>query len=70
MVNSKIGPHRVGSIDWITFDCYGTLIDWEGGVANALAPFLPAPVDRAALAARYIVVEAAWRRRFRQLDPL
>jgi 2-haloalkanoic acid dehalogenase type II len=44
--------------DWITFDCYGTLIDWEGGVADALAPFLPAPVDRRALAARYIAIEA------------
>jgi 2-haloalkanoic acid dehalogenase type II len=45
-------------IDWITFDCYGTLIDWEGGVADALGPFLPPPVDRAALAARYIAIEA------------
>lgn len=50
-----------GSIDWVTFDCYGTLIDWERGIADALAPFLPAPLDRAAraaLAARYIAVEA------------
>ena len=46
------------SIEWITFDCYGTLIDWEGGVANALGSLLPPPVDRAALAARYIAVEA------------
>jgi len=45
-------------VDWITFDCYGTLIDWEGGVADALGPFLPHPVGRAALAARYIAVEA------------
>ncbi len=45
-------------VDWITFDCYGTLIDWEGGVAAALAPFLPPPVDRRALAARYIALEA------------
>ncbi len=45
-------------IDWITFDCYGTLIDWEGGIADALAPFLPPPVDRKALAARYKAVEA------------
>jgi 2-haloalkanoic acid dehalogenase type II len=47
-----------GAVEWITFDCYGTLIDWEGGVAAALSPFLPPPVDRAALAARYIAVEA------------
>jgi 2-haloalkanoic acid dehalogenase type II len=45
-------------IDWITFDCYGTLIDWEGGVADALGPFLPPPVDRAALAARSNAIEA------------
>jgi 2-haloalkanoic acid dehalogenase type II len=45
-------------IDWITFDCYGTLIDWEDGVADALSPFMPRPVDRRALAARYIAVEA------------
>jgi len=48
----------MATVEWITFDCYGTLIDWEGGVADALAPFLPAPVDRRALAARYIAVEA------------
>ncbi len=46
------------SVDWITFDCYGTLIDWERGVADALGPFLPPPVDAAALAARYIAIEA------------
>ena len=44
--------------DWLTFDCYGTLIDWEGGVADALAPFLGGALDRRALAARYIEVEA------------
>lgn len=45
-------------VEWITFDCYGTLIDWEGGVAAALVPFLPPPVDRRALAAQYIALEA------------
>ena len=44
---------------WVTFDCYGTLIDWEGGVADAIAPLLPEPVDRRALATRYIELEAA-----------
>jgi len=50
----------MGSVDWLTFDCYGTLIDWEGGVADALAPFLgpQAPSPRQSLAARYIDVEA------------
>jgi 2-haloacid dehalogenase len=45
-------------IEWLTFDCYGTLIDWESGIADALSPFLPPPVDRKALAARYIALEA------------
>ena len=58
MSHPPVDPPRAGSVEWITFDCYGTLIDWEGGVAGALAPFLPAPVDRAALAARYIAIEA------------
>ena len=25
---------------WISFDCYGTLIDWETGIAEAVAPAL------------------------------
>lgn len=24
----------------LTFDCYGTLIDWESGILNALRPLL------------------------------
>ena len=43
---------------WVTFDCYGTLIDWEGGVADALSPFLDPAPDRRTLAARYIEIEA------------
>ncbi len=49
------------AIDWVTFDCYGTLIDWERGIFEALAPFLTGPaaaLDRAALGARYIACEA------------
>ncbi len=46
------------SVDWVTFDCYGTLIDWERGITDALLPLLPPGTDRAALAARYIEVEA------------
>jgi 2-haloacid dehalogenase len=26
--------------EWITFDCYGTLIDWESGIINAITPIL------------------------------
>jgi 2-haloacid dehalogenase len=30
----------VGRFEAITFDCYGTLIDWEQGILNALQPVL------------------------------
>ena len=43
--------------EWVTFDCYGTLIDWERGITDALLP-LVGDVDRDALARRYIEVEA------------
>lgn len=46
------------AIRWCTFDCYGTLIDWEGGITAALLPFFDGPVDRAALAKEYIETEA------------
>ena len=59
MKPNEISPSSARSIEWITFDCYGTLIDWESGVSDALSPFLPPPVDRAALAAQYIAIEAA-----------
>ena len=28
------------TFDVITFDCYGTLIDWEAGIVAALRPIL------------------------------
>ena len=28
--------------DALTFDCYGTLIDWEAGILNALRPVIAA----------------------------
>jgi 2-haloacid dehalogenase len=30
------------SRDWVTFDCYGTLADWLGGMRNALEPHVGA----------------------------
>src|SRR3979490_3438620 len=45
-------------VDWVTFDCYGTLIDWERGITDALLPLLPAGTDRSALAEWYIASEA------------
>jgi 2-haloacid dehalogenase len=46
------------SVDWVTFDCYGTLIDWERGITDALLPLLPPGTDRGALAEWYIAMEA------------
>ncbi len=46
------------AISWCTFDCYGTLIDWEGGITAALLPLLDGAVDRDALAREYIETEA------------
>jgi 2-haloacid dehalogenase len=46
------------AVEWVTFDCYGTLIDWEGGITDALLPLLPTRTDRRALAERYITMEA------------
>jgi len=48
----------ISSVEWITFDFYGTLIDWETGIAAALARFLPPSINRAQLVARYIKLEA------------
>jgi 2-haloacid dehalogenase len=41
---------------WATFDCYGTLIDWEGGLADALSGLWP-DADAKALLARYHEIE-------------
>ena len=50
-----------GAFDALTFDCYGTLIDWEAGILAALRPFLP--VDASAtdesLLADYATAEAS-----------
>lgn len=48
----------MAAVDWVTFDCYGTLIDWEGGIYAALSPFLPRTIDRDELGRLYISVEA------------
>jgi 2-haloacid dehalogenase len=33
---------RLSDFEVLTFDCYGTLIDWETGICQALAPWLEA----------------------------
>ena len=41
---------------WATFDCYGTLIDWLGGIRGTLADLWP-DADADALSARYHRIE-------------
>ncbi len=41
---------------WATFDCYGTLIDWNRGIADALTALWP-DEDREALLERYHEIE-------------
>jgi 2-haloacid dehalogenase len=41
---------------WATFDCYGTLIDWNRGIGDALASLWP-EADREALLDRYHEIE-------------
>jgi 2-haloacid dehalogenase len=43
---------------WATFDCYGTLIDWMGGIGTTLAGLWP-DADAAALLRRYHELEPA-----------
>jgi 2-haloacid dehalogenase len=37
-----MGPIDFRAYDALTFDCYGTLIDWETGILNGLKPVLAA----------------------------
>ncbi len=46
----------MSSARWVTFDCYGTLIDWMGGIRDTLATLWPAS-DADALVARYHMIE-------------
>lgn len=41
---------------WATFDCYGTLIDWEGGIRTAMSSVWP-DADPEALLRRHHAVE-------------
>src|SRR5207244_11362082 len=46
---------------WLTFDCYGTLIDWESGIFSALPPLLAShgkSLDDARLLEMYGELEA------------
>ena len=35
-------PPDFSRFRWLTFDCYGTLIDWESGIVGAIRPLLAA----------------------------
>ena len=51
----------IGRFDALTFDCYGTLIDWEAGLLAAFAPVLAAhgvTIDDEDLLVRYAAHEA------------
>lgn len=51
-----------GRFSALTFDCYGTLIDWESGILNAMVPFLEArgiQVDPNQLLSLYARLEPA-----------
>jgi 2-haloacid dehalogenase len=57
-----MGPIDFSAFDALTFDCYGTLIDWETGLLEGLAPVLAAhgvERDDEALLEAYAAHEAA-----------
>lgn len=64
-----------GAFDALTFDCYGTLIDWEAGIVAALRTVLPAGTgdgdDAEALLVEYAnaeaAIEAGGYRRYREI---
>ena len=55
---------------WATFDCYGTLVDWDAGMAGAIRRVTPAHADAVLAAYRRLEpwVEAEWPfRRYRDV---
>lgn len=55
-------PFDFGDFELLSFDCFGTLIDWESGIASALLPWLAAheiKLERDAVLALYAKHEAA-----------
>lgn len=52
----------ISDVQVLSFDCYGTLIDWEQGLADALMPLVGPhrpDIDREQLLAAYAAAEAA-----------
>ena len=68
-------PLDPGRFDLLTFDCYGTLVDWEGGIVAALRPVCDAhgrsPSDAELLAGfarfEHVVQQGDRFRRYRQV---
>ena len=62
-----------GAFDALTFDCYGTLIDWETGILAALRSVVPATADEDSelLLDQYanaeVALEAGPYRRYREI---
>jgi 2-haloalkanoic acid dehalogenase type II len=56
-------PPWIASIRAVTFDCYGTLVDWEAGIAAYVRPRL----ERAARAGR-LVSESEWLARWEPIQ--
>ncbi|HUF08429.1 MAG TPA: haloacid dehalogenase type II [Rhodothermales bacterium] len=54
-------PVDFEGVQYLTFDCYGTLIDWERGILDAMSPILNRhghSIDDGTLLERYAVFEA------------
>jgi 2-haloalkanoic acid dehalogenase type II len=52
---------KLRDFEVLTFDCYGTLIDWESGIVDALGPWLQAngvAADRERMLAAFSTVES------------
>ena len=53
----------MGNYSTLTFDCYGTLIDWESGIWDAMQPLIAAnsvtTIDRQAGLQAFAVIESA-----------
>src|SRR4030088_2135773 len=42
----KGGGRENGVMRWLTFDCYGTLVDWRTGIAGAIKAVAPGESER------------------------
>ena len=55
------GPRPDGAGEWITFDCFGTLVDWRTGIVSSLAQLGigRSAVERQRVLAGYLELESA-----------